>query len=166
MTKTPEIDLEPNDRFQTTEWRAQRFGWIVWALVVLAALAGLLGSGWLSNRNVTAADGSLAVKYDRFLHYHHPSQIELSLLSPPTDGEWHVTVDRSLLNRLQILHIEPEPARRVLSEDAVSYIFLADRSAAGGNVVLHVEYQRYGGAQGGVAVAGRSPILVNQFVYP
>jgi hypothetical protein len=162
----PRLDLERNDRFQKAEWRVQRCGWIVWALIVFAALAGLLGSGWLSNRKVTASDETLAVKYDRYLHYHHPTQLELSLLAPPTDGEWHVAVDRSLLDRLQILHIEPEPTRRILAEDAISYVFLADPKATVGNVVFHVEYQRYGGAQGGVAIAGGSPVVLNQFVYP
>jgi hypothetical protein len=162
----PRLDLERNDGFQKAEWRVQRLGWIVWGLIVLAALAGLLGSGWLSERNLTASDGSLAVKYDRFVHYHHPVQIELSMNTAPTDGEWQVTVDRSLLDRLQILRIEPEPERRVIAENAVVYSFLADANVALGKVVFHVEYERYGGAQGGVSIAGRLPVVVKQFVYP
>jgi len=162
----PQLDLERNDGFQKAEWRVQRFGWIVWGLIVLAALAGLLGSGWLSDRNATAPDGSLAVKYDRFVHYHHPVQIELSLHAAPKDGEWQVTMDRSLLDRLQILRIEPEPEHRVIADNAVTYSFLAGDNVALGKVVFHVEYERYGGAQGSVFVAERSPVSVNQFVYP
>jgi hypothetical protein len=127
---------------------------------------GLLGSGWLSDRNVTASDRTLAVKYDRFVHYHHPSQIELSLNAAPTDGEWQVTVDRSLLDHIQILRIEPEPERRAITKNAVTYSFLAGSNAAAGKVVFHVEYERYGGVQGDVSIAGRLPVVVNQFVYP
>jgi hypothetical protein len=160
------LHLEQDNGFQKIEWRVQRFGWIAWGLIVLAASMGLLGSGWLSDRNRSAPDSSLGVKFDRFVHYHHPVQIELSLRTAPTDGEWQVTMDRSLLDRLQILRIEPEPERRVIADNAVTYSFLAGANVALGKVVFHVEYERYGGAQGRVSVAERSPVIVNQFVYP
>src|SRR6185312_17388207 len=50
--------------FQRTSWVVERAGWIALTLLLLAALAGLFGHGWLSKDSI--GDGIMRVDYDRF----------------------------------------------------------------------------------------------------
>ena len=149
------------------KWRAQRIGWVVWSLLLVAAGLGLIGPGWLSDREAKSLDGTLTVGYERFLHYHHPSQLDVSCRGTQLDGEvFRVSVDRSLLDRMQILRIEPEPEHRRLTTEGVTYAFRRDAQADLAKVVFHVEYEQYGGVEGEIALAGADPVTVKQFVYP
>ena len=78
-TQREDLELETDESFQRSEWRIQRAGWIVWSLVIIAGLIGLLGSGPMSHKETAATDGSLKIDYDRYLHYHHPTQLTLSV---------------------------------------------------------------------------------------
>jgi hypothetical protein len=140
---------------------------MLWALVLLAASLGLLGPGWLSRRVVASPGGELVVAYDRFLHYHHPSEIEISCRGLRlVEGKFHVTVDQALLDRVQILRIEPEPDEQHATAHGVAYAFRGDAAATAAKIVFHVKYQRYGSAVGHVALGGRDPATLRQFVYP
>jgi hypothetical protein len=160
------LDLASDASFQKIEWRAQRWGWTVWLVVVVSAALGLIGPGWLSDVQRRSPDGQLVVRYGRFLHYHNPTELEISLTAPPPSGQWKITLSRALLDRLQITRIEPEPERNEIEADGVSYFFRSDAHAASAKVVFHVEYERYGRASGTVALAGAEPVSVDQFVYP
>ena len=58
------------------EERLHKLGWIVFAGLLLAALAGLLGPGPLSSRS-KSADPALSVEYERFLRNHAPADLRL-----------------------------------------------------------------------------------------
>jgi hypothetical protein len=163
-TRSQELQLKTNDSFQRIEWSVQRFGWAVWALTILAGLIGLLGSGPLSHTETKAGDGSLTVAYDRYLHYHHPTQLQLTL-GHIEDRQVRVKLSRPLLDCLQIERIEPEPAKAELTNDGLIYIFesVASKDA---RIIFHVDYERFGSNQGTIEVAGHEPVTLNQFVYP
>lgn len=166
MRQEETLDLSADDAFQRREWKAQRIGWIVWTLVVVAAFLGLLGPGWLSSTSRTAKDGTFSVAFDRFLHYHNPSRIDVTLnkLSPEEDFE--LSVANSLLDGLAILRIEPEPLSHRVGERGVTYAFKRDRDGNAAKVVFHVEYEEYWNAEGEVALVGSTPLVVKQFVFP
>jgi hypothetical protein len=166
MTSRVKLELATDDAFQHTEWRVQRIGWLVWAMLLLAALLGLTGSGWLSSEEVTSEDGTITVRYDRFLHYHKPTQLEVDLKSNESDGRWQLKVARPLLDRLQILRIEPEPEQREIGPDGIVYTFLHSAGAPAGKIVFHVEYERYGSTQGTISLLGSGPVDLKQFVFP
>jgi hypothetical protein len=162
-----QLDLTSDPRFQKLEWRAQRAGWVVWAVILFAAGLGVLGPGWLSSRHVTSPDGRTTVAYERFLHYHHPTQLEI--VHRPSAGnaqELAVRVSQSLLDRIKIQRIEPEPMRQEPIGDAVAYHFGGAPSASELKVVFHVEYERYGAVHGDLSVAGDDAVTLSQFVYP
>jgi hypothetical protein len=165
-SQTPDLELEIDERFQRTEWRLQRLGWAAWALLILAGTAGLLGSGYLSETTSTASDGTLTIVYERFLHYHHPTQLEAVFTLPVNDAEdIRLKISQSLLDRMQIERIEPEPAGAVLAEDGVVYTF--KRSATvDGKVLFFVDFERFGKSSGQIQIVGHEPAALNQFVYP
>ena len=164
-TQREDLELETDESFQSNEWRIQRVGWVVWSLVIIAGIIGLLGSGPLSHKEIVAADRSLTVAYDRYLHYHHPTQLTLSV-GEIADDELRIKFNRELLDQLQVERIEPQPTKAELTDDGVIYTFLKKSSSQNAKVIFHVDYEHFGAHHGTVEVVGHQPLTVNQFVYP
>jgi len=52
MSRSPErCDSESDHRFHRNEWRLQRIGWVLVALFLVLAVAGLFGNGPLEERS-------------------------------------------------------------------------------------------------------------------
>jgi hypothetical protein len=163
--RSEELQLDTDDSFQRNEWRIQRVGWFVWILVIVAGFIGLLGSGPMSQAKMAATDGSLTILYDRYLHYHQPTQLTL-VVSEIAEEELQVKFDRALLDRFQVERIEPEPLKAVLLDDGVIYTFLQKPFSRNAKVIFHVDYEHFGINHGAVQVVGHEPVILNQFVYP
>ncbi|HYO23548.1 MAG TPA: hypothetical protein VEQ85_01215 [Lacipirellulaceae bacterium] len=164
MTPLPDLEIDLDERFQRREWHVQRAAWVLWAAVIAAGLSGVLGSGPLSSTTSAADDQSLTVAYDRFLHYHHPTRLEL-VLAQGVGDEPRVTLSRELLDAVRISSIEPPPVRTELADAGVAYIFRGDVTA-GAKIVYFLEYETLGPCGGTIQLAGRSPAVIRQFVYP
>lgn len=168
MAASHQLELQQHPRLQQIEWKIQRVGWAVWALILLAGLAGLFGgSGYLSHKVSTSSDGSTEVQYERFAQYHHPTTLELTL-QPDSERqeEYLVKVSQSFLDKVEIRRAEPEPQRHIISSDGVTYSFLAEPGTAQVRVLLHVDYQKTGRVAGEIGLAGHQPAQIYQFVYP
>lgn len=167
MTKRVEpLEIEELPAFQRKEWLIQRIGWVAWVLVLLAGMLGLIGSGPLSNTSSSASDDSLTVRYDRFLHYHQPAMLEVTLHPDISGSSARLFLSQSLLERLQISRIEPEPEEGELASDGLIYTFPLLASAESAKIRFHVQYEAVGNSNGRIALIGHEPALVNQFVYP
>ncbi len=167
MSASRQLDLEEDEAFEKAEWRVQRIGWFFWALLLIAGLIGLLGPGPLSNAEATTPAGDLTVAYDRFLHYHHPAILEVELHNNESDSETtELTVSQTLLDRIEIHRIEPEPERRELAADGITYSFRRANDVEHAKILFHVEYERPGKSIGRIGLAGSEPVFFNQFVYP
>lgn len=163
----PDSPFRVDDRFQRAEWFAQRLGWALWVAIVVAGCLGVLGPGWLSDRAVTDTREAFTLNYERYVHHHDPSQLEIAFANPPdAAGEWTVHLGQSLLDGIQILRIEPEPLRQKIRADGASYTFAAAEGAASGRAVFHVEYEHFGQLTGLIGLDDGSPVQFNQYVYP
>jgi hypothetical protein len=161
------LEVEDLQSFQRKEWRLQRVGWLVWTIVVAAALVGLLGSGPLSSTSSSAPDDSLTVRYDRFLHYHKPLMFEVTLRpGNQTNNAARLFLSDELLMRLQISRIEPEPEGRELAAGGVIYTFPSESGLETATIRVHAQYEAFGRATGKIGLVGREPATVTQFVYP
>jgi hypothetical protein len=167
MAKAHKLELDDNELLQKMEWRVQRIGWLVWTLIIIAALAGLLGPGMLSSSESSAADNSLTVAYDRFAHYHHPTSLELTVRPNAAAGrDLRVKVSQSWLDRVQIHRIAPEPEGRQLEEEGVIFTFPRSEALETGKIVFHIEFEQMGTSRGRIEVIGQEAATFNQFVYP
>ena len=103
-----ELPGERQDR--PWELRAQRLGWGVFLLLILAALAGLLGHGPFSRTQAGDAASALRVAYNRFERYQGPTELQLHLKPEALrDGKFRVWIGRDFLDGVEIERIEPEP---------------------------------------------------------
>jgi hypothetical protein len=167
MSQTRHLDIQQDESFQKSEWQIQRVGWATWAAFVIAALAGLLGTGPLSHADSSASDGSLSIQYDRFLHYHQPTAIEVLVNSRGADdAPLRLKLSRSFLDRIQMLRIEPEPEEQSLAADGVVYAFTQEGVSKLSKVMFHFEYEKFGHTKASVERVGGGSASFQQFVYP
>jgi hypothetical protein len=167
MSQTRSLDIQQDDSFQNSEWRIQRVGWAAWIAIGIAALAGLLGTGPLSHADSSSSDGTLRVHYDRFLHYHKPTLLEVMINSRAEgDQPLRLKVSQAFLDRVQILRIEPEPRQQSLSAGGVVYAFAKEGAPEFNKVLFHFEFERFGKSRGSVELIGGGSASFQQFVYP
>jgi hypothetical protein len=161
------LELEQDPLFQRREWRVQRFGWILWAAVIGAGLAGLLGPGPLSEREALSADGRLEVRYNRFAHHHHPTVLKVTMQpEDETQDKLRLHLSQSLLDRIEVTRIEPEPTSRELSSNGAWYEFRCEPGLPDAKVVFHYQCNEMGSGGGELRLAGSDSVALEQFVYP
>jgi hypothetical protein len=170
MSNVPRVgDLEifQDMTYQRCEWIIQRVAWIVMLLIVIAAVAGLLGDGPLSRRTARDPGGTFQLEYDRFLHY--GTQTTLTVRFAPRvarDGEVRLWLSLDYLDGVQVQQITPEPARVEAGPDRSVFVFRVSDPDAPATVFFHVLPQHRRPLSGRVGVGDREPLPFDQFVYP
>jgi len=144
------------------EWKIQRVAWAVALLILLAALAGLLGPGPLSHAE--AGDAPLRVEYNRLVRYQAPEVLRIHLgPGAARGGKSRIWLSRAFIEQVELKHVDPEPSSVEAGADRFTYTFDA---ANGGVVVFHFEPNTFGRTESAVGADGAQPVAVGQFVYP
>jgi hypothetical protein len=170
LQRVDELEIEQDLTFQRRIWRVQRIGWLLIALILVAALLGLFGSGPLSRAVVSTPDGAVQLDYPRFTRYLAPAQLRLTV-QPAPNGEDTVTIwfNRQYLHELQIEQITPAPqtavAERIAGEEGIRYHFSA---AAQSSLVVefYLETEGIGLVRGQLTVGNQPPLEFWHFIYP
>jgi hypothetical protein len=100
--------------YHRREWAIQRIGWLAMALFLLAAVAGLFGSGPLS-RTQSGDPARGTIDYERFAHY--GTETSLRICGPPSPGapaELRVGIPRAYAESFAIRSVVPEARIRGL----------------------------------------------------
>lgn len=125
MTGTPQTTLAwhvGEDRpFQMRFWIFQRIMWLVFALIMLAALIGWTGEGGAFAEKKTQA-GSASVTHMRVVRYRGPTKLLLEF-SEPTSRSTEFSFDRRFAEFFEVETITPEPSATLLDEGRITYIF-------------------------------------------
>lgn len=116
-----EPDLESDRPFQIRFWHFQRFAWIVLALVLLAALAGLTGKGGpLSRASVSGPQGE--VTYPRVSRWQLGDEMVVSL--PPGTGQSvAIEIGGGFSKIFQLERIQPAPKESYATPDGQLLVF-------------------------------------------
>jgi hypothetical protein len=123
-----DVQIEEDPRFQRREWRVQRVAWLAFALIIVAALAGVFGRGPLSKASVSGA--GLRLHYERFARCRTPQTLTIQLTADDADAEQHVIwISRDYLQGMEIERITPEPASERLAPGRIEFHF---EQASGG----------------------------------
>jgi hypothetical protein len=168
IVRSGDLDIDVDMVFQQRSWAVQRAGWIVIGLLVLAAAAGLLGSGPLSRRTATVP-GVLEIEYARFTRYEDPERLSVRLLSAATvNPSVQLSLNREYLDHSRIDSITPAPERVESAGRHVVYAFRVAEPGQPLEVTFNIAPQRVGGVEGRVRVDPvRGPELrFHQFAYP
>ena len=155
-------------RFERTRcfrrgWVFERVGWIAMAAVLIAALAGLFGNGWLSEREVSAG-GALTARYPRFCRAHAPLELAVEWL--PRQEPAALWISRSYLDGFEIAEIRPTPSSVTVDPDRMHYTFRTARPHAPVSVTFTLKPKRGGSFVGRVGLQDELDVELRHFVFP
>ena len=160
-----ELEIEQDARFQRRDWIAQRVGWVVLAVIAALGLAGLLGGGGPLS-HAEAGDAALHASFDRFVHRHAESELELSV-DPglATDGLLRLRLDRAYAGALGVTPATPEPMATATGGNDLIYTY-----AVTGQSPVRLRFTIQAGSigrhHGAIAVGTHAPVRLDQFAYP
>jgi hypothetical protein len=166
-TTVGDLQIHQDLLHQQREWRIERIGWVVAVLILLAALAGLLGPGPVSSGTAGEKGSALWVEYDRLARYEAPGQLRIHLgPDAARDGKVRLALSRSYIENLEVLHIDPRPERVEATSDRFIYTFNVPEAPQGTAVTYHFEANTFGRNGSILAVEGGPQLHFTQFVYP
>lgn len=167
MARVGDLELDQDLAQQQREWKAERFAWIIWILLLLATLAGLLGPGPFSNATAGNVGDSLWVEYDRFIRHRAPTELVVHLQPEMVhEGIVALSLDQSFLDQVEIERIEPEPNQEQAAGERTHYVFEVAESEQPLVVTFHLEPGDSGPLSTTVAVPGNAEVGVSQYVFP
>lgn len=162
MSRSPErCDSDADHRFHRAEWRIQRIGWVLVALFLVLAGAGLFGNGPLSRAHADNGAGSL--DYQRFTRYGLSTDLVVTPASSK-HGVTRVEISGDYLEAFNVEHITPEPAAVRLAGPNVIYEFAS--AAAGASISFHMSPQRLWRRSATITIDSGAPLEISQFTYP
>jgi hypothetical protein len=142
------LEVDEDLEFQRKSWTVQRVGWVVMALFVIAAAAGLLGSGPLSHATADVP-GVMAVEYQRFarLETSETLTIRLEPAAIPA-GTVRLSVNREFLDASKVASVLPAPRRVESAAGRLVFVFAVAEPRTPMVVTFSIEPQEIGRSQG------------------
>jgi hypothetical protein len=162
-----DLDIDQDLAFQKRAWVAQRIAWVLMALVLLAALLGLLGGGPLSKATSGGEGGPLQVEYLRLARHRAPATLQIRL-APGTapQSEARVWLDQTYLEGITIETVFPEPQSVEAGPERVTYVFKLEQPGQPATITFSLLHETSGLQQARVGLADREPVTFRQFIYP
>lgn len=162
------LEIDQDLEFQRKAWVAQRVGWALMGLFVLAAAVGLLGSGPLSHARA-AVPGVMTVEYQRFARFETSETLTVRLEPAAITGDVaRLSLNRDFLDSSKIDTVLPPPARVESAAGRLIYVFAVADPSAPLVVTWSFEPQQVGVLEGVVRLESRAAqqISFRQLVYP
>jgi hypothetical protein len=160
------LHVSENIRLQRRFWVAERIGWGVLTLIVLAALLGLFGTGPLDRATAVAATGALRADYPRFARIQSPLSVTLRFEPPAGQARAQIWLEQSYLDAIDLKRITPEPESAVLGADRLTYVFALGEEAGQRTVKIQFEARGPGYLEGRMGVVDAGEVNIGHFFYP
>lgn len=161
------LQLDQDPRFQRRSWYVERMGWTIMALAVIAALAGLFGTGPLSGARSASERGDLAVEYQRFARAKAPVMLRLEFSEQVARrGQVRLWIARGYLEAMKVEHILPEPEKVEVAGERLVYVFAVSAAGDPGSVSFRLKPDGFGMVRGSAGVEGGGEVRFRHLVYP
>jgi hypothetical protein len=162
-TKHDGLQIDDDLRFQRRTWRIQRIGWIAFALLVLAGLLGVFGSGPLSRAEATGE--GVRIEYDRFARLQSSATLRITIdPAAVRDGAIRLVLAGDYIHNAQIQY-STLPVHGIASDGIV-----LGAEVGGGALSLiaavHLTFERAGAMRARIGLVGRRPAELTHWVYP
>jgi hypothetical protein len=159
------IEPEREQSFQRWEWRIQRLGWAAGISVILAALLGVFGSGYLSHVNAVSDDGRLSIEYQRVLRRRQGSEFRVKFSGQSSRDPIRLWISQPFFATLEIHRIVPEPLKSFTQTDGTTFEFPLVAGSDSGEIVLHIEPDQLGSFSAEIRT-GEVGIPIDCYVLP
>jgi hypothetical protein len=164
-------DIDP--RFGHIEHAVQRVGWVVMALLLLAALLGVFGGGPLSSATVRQSGPGyeLELEYPRFGRVESDLQMELRITAPEQQADQiTVVLSGDLRAKTSIRTISPQPESEAVLGDSIVYTWRVDGWERPQVIAFEYEARDWRGVDGRLDVSAGDQALgvltFDQFLFP
>jgi hypothetical protein len=166
-TTTLELDGVLHQRRHRREWIAERWGMALIAVVVAAALSGLLGPGPLSHRTETSSDGQLSINHYALQRYEAPAELVVRFRAPPSGTNLiRLGLSRTLTDRITVEGITPEPESTEMEDGRIVYSFRASNLSGEGQIIVRYKNDEFGSVSYAADLIEGSRVQVAEFVLP
>ena len=153
------MEIEDEIDLHKTGWVIQRIGWAMVLVILVTALLGLYGTGWLSKDSVSAMGYNLS--YEKYGRYETPTTITL-VVGPTAEKEIAVSIPTTYTVKQEISNIVPKPKTEKTANGFITFYFdAADNS----HIVFYLEPETFGTINGSFTVNG-TELTVSHFIYP
>ncbi|MGQ0815806.1 MAG: hypothetical protein ACT4O1_15330 [Gemmatimonadota bacterium] len=167
MSDVREVDhihINEDLAFLRKDWRVQRIGWVVVALIILLGLVGVFGRGPAAHKQI-GDPRTLAASFDGVVRHGALTEVTVTVGDFQPDSVFRLFLSGEYLRSFEIVDIIPEPSAAGLSGHFVFYEFR--RTTRGPvNVVFHINPDGYWQQVGRIGLAGTGPLRFSQFVLP
>jgi hypothetical protein len=164
VSRPRRLQLDEHIEFVEKSWRVERVATWVLVAILIAAVAGLLGSGPLSGGE--ASTGRLRVEYPRLSRFQSSERLVIHA-APARAGELRLWLDRAYLEGVRIETMVPPPLRAETAGDRVIFVFMVADGASPFALHVRLQPERIGVLHGRVGLDGAGEALAfRQLVYP
>jgi hypothetical protein len=146
MSKSKTIrDLERGaEATQKCEWLAERLSWLLCGGILVTAILGLLGPGWLSSFKKTSLDGVLEVSGYFINRNEAPTELIIQIDKATDEETVALELSRTFLDVIEIVDITPVPDSMKLGGQEIIYSFSSTGEASKKTVLLRYKSQSWG----------------------
>lgn len=164
---TDGLEITQDLAVQHKTWAIQRMGWATMALIIMAALGGLFGSGPLARMAVVDDQQLVRLEYDRFGRYEGELLWKLDL-TPKATQTHRVTIQisRNYWTSHAIEQITPAPMTSSTSFDGFLYTFELDSLNAPAAIIVRLRPEYLGSLDGHIRVNDQGSLTFQQFIFP
>lgn len=152
---------------QAKIWKVERIAWVVFSLLLLAAMLGLFGGGILSKTKQSSADQALRIEYERFGRYQAPTDIKLHIAAQAVRGEFlRVWFDARYLEEVELSQISPAPHSTEVAQGKHIYQFKIATPGQPVSINFEVKGNNYGQTHLLCGLENGPELSLTQFFYP
>lgn len=161
------LEIAQDLAHERREWMLERVGRIVIALIILAALLGLFGSGPLAKAQAGAEDAPLWIEYNRYERRLSPSMLLVHVTQAALKGgKLRLRLDGSYARTANVVASIPAADRQELGGDTIVYVYEAAALQGPGLIELQINPGAIGFVNATIGVDGAQPLEFSQFIYP
>jgi hypothetical protein len=157
--RNSQFQIDEDLKFQRREWKIQRVSWIAMALMIVAALLGVFGTGPLSSATIEGE--GLRLEHERFCRLERGTQLRFTIGG--TGDPVHLLIGGDYLDSVMIDRVTPEPAKAEAVSDGVVFQFAVQGPAA---VTFHLTPKKFGLFFGKARLGQAESINFAQLIYP
>lgn len=145
-------------------WRAQRIGWVLLGMFVVAAALGVFGDGPASTQRVADAGGQFTLEYERFARIDAPVQMRIEIAPHAGARNIELWLAREYAHHIEIETISPQPVSTAAGREALFYRFRVIDAPT--TITFSYKPRTAGRLHAAIGVAGAPGIAFTQWVYP
>lgn len=160
------LQVDQDLTYQKRTWTAERIGWGLMLLLVLAGASGLFGGGPLSQATAGQQGDALWVEHPRFARLKAPTELRLHLGAESVSGDTvRVWLDQRYLDSARVDQVSPEPDQVVVGADRLEYVF-ATASGQPLTLTFFLEPEHVGRHVGRIGIEDGPTVEFSQIIWP